>query len=868
MDVITTHINADFDAFSSVVAARRLYPEAIVVFPGSQEQKLREFIEIVYPFDARRIKDIETDKVTRLIIVDAKSPDRLGDLAPLLTRKGITVHVYDHHTHDESDIHGALEKIDQVGATATLFTEIFRERGIRPTPLEATALCLGIYEETGNMLYPNTTERDLRAAAYLLHCGASLSIVATFVKPHLGMREIEVLNKLTHSVKEWVISGIKVVMASATSETYIGDAAPLCHRVMEVMQADAALVLIEMDGKVLIVGRSRTPKLNVAEVLGHFGGGGHPTAAAATLKEQPLELLEDHLREIIGKSARPGKLARDVMTAPVITISGMSTIKEAEDLLTRSEVNAVPVMENDTFAGILTREVVEKALFHQFRESRVIDFTTTDALTATPHTSLGALEEIMVEQNQRFIPIVEAGRVVGAVTRTDLLRNMYEESLRRDGIEQVTPERRSLLSKDITPIMRKWLPDDALALLEECGRIADALGFSAYLVGGSVRDLLRGEKNLDMDVVVEGDGIAFARELAASMGARAHVHERFHTAKVITDGLKIDVASARTEYYETPGALPTVQMSSIKKDLYRRDFTVNTLAVQLNPGRYGRLVDYFGGQRDIKERTIKVLHNLSFIEDPTRAFRAVRFAERFGFRVSRHTSNLIKTTVKMNLFDRLTGSRISDELSLVFEEKAPSKVIAHLEEYGLLGVIHPKLALSEELEEFLQGLDETLVWFGLLFTDEHPDRTRMYLAALVASLTQEERMEALKRLSASERLAGEVGTLLQRARVALRELPLGDAARIHGALAALPIEALLLAMAFTKHEDRKKEVSRYLLEIRKVRTILTGADLMAMGFAPGPQYGAILAALLGAKIRGNLPRREDEERFVREWAGA
>jgi tRNA nucleotidyltransferase (CCA-adding enzyme) len=144
----------------------------------------------------------------------------------------------------------------------------------------------------------------------------------------------------------------------------------------------------------------------------------------------------------------------------------------------------------------------------------------------------------------------------------------------------------------------------------------------------------------------------------------------------------------------------------------------------------------------------------------------------------------------------------------------------------------------------------------------------MYLAALVASLTQEERMEALKRLSASERLAGEVGTLLQRARVALRELPLGDAARIHGALAALPIEALLLAMAFTKHEDRKKEVSRYLLEIRKVRTILTGADLMAMGFAPGPQYGAILAALLGAKIRGNLPRREDEERFVREWAGA
>ena len=194
--------------------------------------------------------------------------------------------------------------------------------------------------------------------------------------------------------------------------------------------------------------------------------------------------------------------------------------------------------------------------------------------------------------------------------------------------------------------------------------MAEGLGYGAYLVGGSVRDLLRGEENLDLDIVIEGDGIAFARVLGEKLGAKVRTHQKFATAQIFVDSLKLDVATARTEYYESPAALPKVETSSIKKDLYRRDFTINTLAVKLNSRDFGVLIDFFGGQRDLREKAIRVLHNLSFVEDPTRAFRAVRFAERFGFKISRHTENLIKSTLEMNLFDMLSGPRLFEELRL------------------------------------------------------------------------------------------------------------------------------------------------------------------------------------------------------------
>ncbi|MFZ5907688.1 MAG: CBS domain-containing protein [Nitrospirota bacterium] len=862
MEIITSHINADFDSLASMIAAKKLYPDAVIVFPGSQEKKLRDFLETFEPIEIRRIRDIDLSLVTKLILVDTKIPSRIGPFADLLPKKNLKIHIYDHHPFSKGDIRGEVEKIENVGATATIFTEMLKNRKRYPTPMEATILALGIYEETGCLLFPSTTERDMLAAAYLLKRGANLNIVSSFIRMELTMEEFDILNKLVRSAREQVVKGIRVKIAKASCEQYLGDAAHLAHRMMDMDDIDAVIVLLAMEGKILLVARSKVPELDVSKIMERFGGGGHPTAASATVKEATLEGVEDVLIEGIKEHVKPGKVASDVMTRPVITIPGDFSIKEAEAMMTRYGVNVLPVLKEERYAGLISREFIEKALYHGFGKSRVIDFATTDASTVVPESPVREIETVMIEQNQRFMPVIREGKIVGAITRTDLLRTLYEEFLRRRRIGETITREKQTIGRNLSSWLKERFPEDVFSLLKLAGEVAEQKGFQAYLVGGSVRDLLRGEENLDLDIVVEGEGIAFARALAERLHAKVRTHQKFGTAQIFTTGTKLDVATARTEYYESPAALPKVETSSIKKDLYRRDFTINTLAVKLNPGDFGLLIDFFGGQRDLREKTLRVLHNLSFVEDPTRAFRAVRFSERFGFKIGKHTENLIRSTIEMNLFEKLSGPRLYEELLLSFQETDPIKTLKKLSVYGLLKVIHPGLVFTEELETTLRSLQETLSWFNLLFLEEKTDRGILYLMALLSELKEEEARSVLDRLSPPPKARELIVRGLSRVRDLLRRLPLDNPVDTYALLIKLDLETVLFAMALSKDRKKQRVISHYLTELRNIRTILTGKDLQRMGIPPGPLYAKILKELLDEKLSGRLKSREDEERFV------
>ena len=862
MDIITSHINADFDSLASMVAAKKLYPDAEIVFPGSQEKKLRDFLEAFHPIKIRRIKDIDLSKVTRLIIVDTKIPSRIGLFAELLSDKNIKIHIFDHHPFTDGDIRGEVEKIEKVGATATILTEILKNRRLPPTPIEATVLALGIYEETGCLLFPSTTERDLLAVAYLLKRGATLNIVSSFIKMELSMEEFDILNELVQSSKEMVIEGIRIKVAKASWENYFGDAAHLAHRLMDMEDIDAVFVLLSMEGKILMVARSKAPELDVSKVMKEFGGGGHPTAASATIKEASLELIEEGLWEMLKMSVKPGKVASDIMTRPVISIQGDVPVKEAEVMMTRYGVNVLPVLSEEKYNGLISREVVEKALFHGFGKNKSMDFATTDDSTVSSNTPIREIETLMIERNQRFMPVIEKERIVGAITRTDLLRTLYEEFLRRRRIEDTVTKGKPVIGRNLSSWLKEKFPSEVYGLLKLSGEIAEELGFNAYLVGGSVRDLLRGEENLDIDIVIEGDGIAFARAFGEKLHVKVRTHQKFGTAQIRTDFIKLDVATARTEYYESPAALPTVESSSIKKDLYRRDFTINTLAVKLNPRDFGVLNDFFGGQRDLREKAIRVLHNLSFVEDPTRAFRAVRFSERFGFKIGRHTENLVKSTIEMNLFDRLSGTRLYEELLLSFKETDPIRTLKRLSDFGLLKVIHPDLAFTEDLEATLKSMHETLAWFNLLFLEEKPDSGILYLMALLSGLKDEDIKTIMERLSPSPKVKMMIISGIMQARNVVSRLPFQDPVEIYEYLGNMKLEVVLFAMALSKDRKKQKVISRYLTELRNVKTVLTGEDLKKMGIQPGPVYSKIFKELLEEKLRGHLKSREDEEQFV------
>jgi tRNA nucleotidyltransferase (CCA-adding enzyme) len=678
----------------------------------------------------------------------------------------------------------------------------------------------------------------------------------------LSMEELDLLYELVQSSKDMVIEGVRIKVAKASREGYLGDAAHLAHRIMEIEDIDAVAVLLSMGGKILIVARSKVPELDVSKVMREFGGGGHPTAAAATIKEASLEVVEEKLTDLVHKYIKPGKVASDIMTSPVISITWDSSVKEAEAMMTRYGVNVLPVLREGKFAGLISREIVEKALYHGFGKNMAIEFSTTDAITVSQHTPIREIETLMIEQNQRFMPVIENEKIIGAITRTDLLRTLYEEFLRRRKIEETVTKEKPSAVRSLSSWLKERFPSEIYNFLKLSGEVAEELGVNAYLIGGSVRDLLRGEENLDIDIVIEGDGISFAKTFGKKLNAKVKTHHRFGTAQVITDKLKLDVATARTEYYESPAALPKVEISSIKKDLYRRDFTINALAIKLNPKDFGLLIDFFGGQRDLREKAIRVLHNLSFVEDPTRAFRAVRFSERFGFKISKHTENLIKSVIEMNLFDKLSGPRLYEELLLSFNETEPVRTLKKLSDFGLLKVIHPNLVFNEELETIFKSMHDALSWFNLQFLEEKTDRGILYLMSLLSGLKDEEAKVAMERLSPSPKVSGMIIKGLSQARDVLKWLPLDNPVEIYNLLNKLKIETILFSIALSKDRQKQKAISRYLTELRKVNTILKGDDLKRMGIQPGPVYSKILNELLEEKLKGHLKSREDEERFV------
>ncbi len=878
MDIITCHLNADFDAFSSMVAAGKLYPGAWLVFPGAQEKRVRDFIAD-FPFaqtGIRKIREVEPGKVSRLIVVDAGTPGRLGPLAELLSRPGVEVHVYDHHPHGEGGIRGAIEVIEPIGATITILIEMLREKKIKPTPLEASLMGLGLYEETGGFLFPSTTERDILAMAQLFKNGASARIISRYMKTEFfGRKEVSLLGKLLENSRDIVVRGIRVRIAKATAGDYVLDAAQLAHSIMDAEEIDALLMMVSMKGKIILVGRSRAPEVDVAGVLAEFGGGGHRYAASATITDLPLEILEEKLEDAIKRHVRPELTAGDVMTRPVVTIDWSDTIAQAQKSMTIYGVNVLPVVRDGHYTGIISREVVEKAIFHGFQKQRVTDFTMTEASTVAAEAPIDEVESLMIERNQRFMPVLNAGGdIEGAITRTDILRVLYEDYLRRRTRTEPESKRerekekgKEHFERNLVKSIKEKFPAEVVEFLKLAGRTAQEMGLQAYMVGGSVRDLLRGEQNLDIDLVIEGNAIEFARSLAGRLGARMKSHERFGTAVLITDNLKIDLATARTEYYEKPAALPTVEISSIKRDLHRRDFTINALAVKINPADFGQLADYFGGRRDLREKTIRVLHDLSFIEDPTRAFRAVRFGVRFGFKLSVHTEELLKSTLEMGLFERLSGSRLYEELLLIFKETEPVLSIKKLQEYGLLKVLHPAMK-DEDVVRTFQAVHDALLWFDLSFTDEAPDRPALYLMALLSGLEENEIMEALLRLQASTRVASTVSEGILKAKELLasrlaQEKTLEDPVTIYDSMHNMPLESLLLAMSLAPDEGQKRAVTHYLLELRKIRPALNGEDLLKMGLAQGPLFSKIFTGILHEKLKGKLKTREEEALFVK-----
>lgn len=643
------------------------------------------------------------------------------------------------------------------------------------------------------------------------------------------------------------------------------DVASLAHKLKDIENLSVLIVAVRMDDRLFLVARSRVPEVDVGEVLQEFGGGGHAFAASATIRELTLPQLFDRLDEVLHKHISPRQTAADLMSTPVKSLPIDATTRQASELLTRFNFNAAPVLENDALVGVVTRQLVEKALHHQMGERPISEIMSSDFDTASPDTEIARLQEMILTRSQRFIPVIDEDRLVGVVTRTDLLQHLVGKNGTRSGVQA------RLKRKNLGRLLPEIVPPALLDLLKRIGVLAERYGCQVYLVGGFVRDLLLRKPNFDIDIVVEGDGILFADKIAGLVDGRVKAHQKFGTAVVVCpDGLKIDVASARLEYYAAPAALPEVEYASIRHDLYRRDFSINTLAMILNRDRFGQLLDFFGGQRDLKDQSIRVLHNLSFVEDPTRAFRAVRFEQRLGFSIGGQTERLLKNAVVMKVVARVGGRRILNELRYILGEAQVVPALRRLEALGLLPFVSPSLVFDENAEKLFRAAEKARNWFELLYTGEDFEP---FLVGLLCLFDQLPRRELKKTVTALElKVAWQhlmvdevipVRKALAGLERACRKTERPKPSLIYRWLKVLSLESLIYLLALAKSEAVRRAISSYVTHLRHQEIALNGHDLVDLGLTPGADFSRILSSLLDARLDGQVVSRDDEIALVK-----
>jgi tRNA nucleotidyltransferase (CCA-adding enzyme) len=871
MQVITTHLNADFDCLASMMAAKKLYPQAHLIFPGSAERLVEDFLKeqnLTQHFT--RIKEISLDKVRLLVVVDTHTPERIGVFGPLMNKSGIEVHVYDHHPEPLPELKMGRGIIKKRGSTTTILHEILLEKKIPLTPEECTLMVLGIYQDTHSLITVSTTPEDLIAAGDLIKRGADLNRVSSYMRQRLNPDQLDIFNEMVSSLENQLINGVKVTLTTASSDHFVRDLAYVVQNVMDLENLSAVFALIRLDKRIYMIARSKILEVNVAELAQIFGGGGHESAASAAINDLTLVQVKEKLLTNLERSVQPLSRIRDIMHAPAIAVDEEDTIRCVEKKLTHYNLNTLPVLSGELVAGLITRQIVEKAIHHAMEEDRAKDLMISNFSVTTPESYFKSVIPLVIEEKQKLIPVVDPkNRLIGVVSRGDLLRVMHNDMTQQQDPSTNQFLGRAVVQKSLKSLARERLDKEVSKLLERIAQLGEREGESVYAVGGFVRDMLLNIPNQDVDIVVEGEGISFAACLAEEFGARVKSHEEFGTSVVIfPDGYRIDVATARMEYYKHPGALPTVEKSSVKSDLFRRDFTINSMAVKLTGANAFCLMNFFNGERDLRNKEIHVLHSLSFIEDPCRLFRAIRFEQRFGFQIGKHTEAFMRNTIKKRLIDSLSGLRLFNEIKLLLKEKSPTNCIHRMQEFGLFQFVSQEMLKNPKDLETLQRLESVFSWAGMVDLPREPEVWQVYFLGLFYSLDEKAYLKAVDRLHLPTRMKNFLGQGRVQCRECLKLLSSKaewGPKEIYYTFANLSVETVIYLIALSSSDRLNQYANIYFTQYQgKVEPSLTGDDLVEMGLEPGPVFQSVFSALREARVMGEVNTREEEVALVEE----
>ena len=886
MDLILCHQTADFDALGAAVGLSKLSAGGRIVLTGGAHPAVREFLSLYRDeFALIERRSVNPEAIRSITIVDTQRRDRLGQVAQWLDLPQLdSIKIYDHHLGCHSDIAATETHVEAVGAATTLVVEKLSPQ-TQLSPFEATVMALGVHVDTGSLTFDQTTPRDARALAWLMEQGASVKIIAQYVDPGLSPQLQQLFGEAIEKLQKTTVQGYILAWVWLETEAFVPGLSSLASQLLELTESDALLLAHayhrRQGEKLTIIGRSRIEQTNLNELFEPLGGGGHAQAASVTLADGDQATLTKLVNALQAQVPHP-PTARELMSSPVRTIRPDTTIRQAQRILLRYGHSGLPVVDDqDRLVGIISRRDLDLALHHGFEHAPVKGYMTRNLKTITADTPLPEIESLMVTYDVGRLPVLESGQLLGIVTRTDVLRQIHQARHYQNKEKQ--SQHFYLL-----PTLRDRLASPIWDLLSRAAQVAQERGWHLYLVGGAVRDLLLAQPEdtlllQDIDLVVDGfhrtADVGAGVELATGLqqhyqSVRLSVHGEFQTAALLwhkdpqLGSLWIDIATARTEFYPYPAANPEVEASSIRQDLYRRDFTINALALRLTRPT-GDLLDFFGGVVDLRSRQIRVLHANSFIEDPTRIYRAVRFAVRLGFTIEPQTADYIRYAIDSGVYDRPRGAdqpapalttRLKAELKYILQAPYWKPALQLLDSFEALRCLHPTLTLNEALWWQIRCVSRWLRW---LDPDRHLEHWQMRLEVLLASLPESSREQLASRFP-----------LPKESLVRLQQLD-----RVHSQIAgALPecqhpsaiVELLrphklptLILIGARSDRRLRRQIWQYLTHWSHIQAPLTGNDLKNLGYRPGPQYQQILAELLMATLDGEVSDRPEAEAYIK-----
>ena len=869
MEVVLAHTNTDFDSLAAQLAVTKVYPGARMVPGHPPASNIRGFLALYR--DSLPIVDlayVDLDKIKHVYVVDCQNVERLDDLGKkLIVELHCPYTVFDHHQLDPNGLGPKASSesiIKSAGACTSLIVEKLMNANVSLAAFEATLLAIGIYEDSGCLTYGGTTELDARCVAYLLAQGADLNQINNFINPKLSAEQTELFQTMVANSKTKIIAGAKIAITHTQCSTFIEGLATMTRRLLEVSSADAAVSIVFMRDRVHLVGRSDHPAVNVRDLVMEFGGDGHPGAASAVVKKGSIPEIMRQVESVLERQVRPEKTAVQVMSSPVRTIKPDIAMAEAGNIMLRYGLDGLVVTEGTELVGVVSKRDIDKALHHKLGHAPVRGFMSRPVITIDEQTTLSALQAVMVKRDIGRLPVLGSeGKLVGMVTRKDVLHSLYGSDDGDESSLRVVAEEHRLHFKG----KLEAIDEQTQWLFEEIGRTAASVSMVAYAVGGCVRDLFLGRENFDLDFVIEGNAITLAETLESNYPGKFEIlakHDRFQTATLTFHGKvdrEIDLSTARTEFYEYPAALPTVEASLLEQDLFRRDFTINALAICVNPDEYGDVVDFFRGIQDIDARLIRILHPFSFIEDPTRIMRAVRFAARLRFDIEESTRRQAERAIAMGIFDELGGFRLKEELRLILE--SPERLTS--------------LSLLRELGDNFRFLAEELNYDSILrlrmrraerLLEKNPlsRAWTVYLGVLLSQLHAALLETVLERLNLpnDERDWIRAGVLLPRLLESKPEEGNANSA-IYARLRGHADQSLAIAASLaTPGSPVRRAIKVYLDELRHVKPSFSGDDLIKLGFPQGPEIKEALSLVLNAKLDGAVKTKHDELQLLKE----